>query len=148
MTEHLYRRQNRVSVRRARPDDAVWALSIRNQEHVRASSKNKDLIELDTHRTWWSGAVTSADKRVFVIVHDTNRIGVVWFQRQQKTRFGSTISIYLDKSAQGDGLGRAGIILACGSIPLTWFPVNAGILMDNEPSKRCFQAAGFWEVQQ
>lgn len=99
-----------ISIRKAQPEDVDRILVMRNQDHVRRSSFNSELIKSDVHRKWFASVLSNRDVFLYLLVENDNILGVFRYDMLSKEK--AEISFYLDQSATGRGLGAEGIRLS------------------------------------
>jgi UDP-2,4-diacetamido-2,4,6-trideoxy-beta-L-altropyranose hydrolase len=141
----LYLMRDQTGLRPARQDDARRALSWRNHPLTRQFSVENAELEWEDHRDWWESSL-AADHRNLLIAHCGGiDFGVLRFDRHGDR---ATVSIYLDPSLNGLGLGSA--VLRAGH---AWIGLNsaiktldARILRVNQQSQRSFAAAGYRQI--
>ncbi|MFA6062159.1 MAG: UDP-2,4-diacetamido-2,4,6-trideoxy-beta-L-altropyranose hydrolase [Gallionella sp.] len=135
-----------VSVRRALTNDAALVWPWRNSEATRRYFFDPSSVSLETHMRWWDQSLLDPLRVLLVGEVFGQAFGVIRFDFDKSER--ALISIYLNPSMTGEGLGRA--LLNAG---LYWLRVNytgielvaAEIIPENQPSLRLFKAAGFTE---
>jgi len=134
-----------VSLRSAQADDCAAIFAWRNDERTRRYFFDPSPLDFAAHSTWFAATLASADSRLLIGMNAGTSCGVIRFDRRgERTR----MSVYLDPSRHGEGLGAA--LIRAG---LAWlrqredFPrlVCAEILGDNAASLAAFAAAGFHE---
>jgi RimJ/RimL family protein N-acetyltransferase len=128
-----------VALRRATVLDAGRVLAWNNAADVRARSIDPRPIAADDHARWFAGRLGDPHGRFWIVLLDATPIGVVRIDREREPSLGR-ISIVLDPSVRGRGLGRRVIGLACAA---DGGPIVAEILADNLVSRTAFEAAGF-----
>jgi RimJ/RimL family protein N-acetyltransferase len=117
--------------------EAIWRWN--NDATVRQMSLDPRAIPRDVHDVWMTDHLGDRDHRMWIVELSGEPIGVVRIARTGGAGPG-TISIALDRTARGLGLGRATIKLACAR---DGGPIVAEILSENRPSIACFEACGF-----
>lgn len=126
-------------------DDVVLTHAWRNHEHTRSVSRASDPIELDAHRDWMAKALTDPRRHLWIACVGRVDVGVVRFDDDPTGRE-CEVSLYLDPSLQGLGLGSA-VLLAGESARTAVDPraqhFVATVLPQNRASRRMFQRAGY-----
>lgn len=129
-----------VVLRRARLADCerVWGFNF--APDVRAVSGSAEPVSPATHAAWFTQRLAEIDAPMWIIESEGEAVGVVRIDRVVgPTRFGR-ISIALDRSARGRGIGQAAITEATRA----WAgPTLAEIHPDNTASRTAFEACGF-----
>jgi L-amino acid N-acyltransferase YncA len=131
----------RVTLRAALPSDceSVWRWNF--AADVRARSKRAQTVAFADHERWFAGRIVDEREPIWVIEEDGVAVGVV---RLDVAATGFTrISIALEASARGRGIGKAAVVAACRARHV---PMLAEIFADNLASRGCFEACGFRSV--
>jgi L-amino acid N-acyltransferase YncA len=115
----------------AEDSEAMW--KIRNQKDVRAVSNNPEPIPWEQHREWFTRYRTKPENNAFVIVYNNTVVGYCRIDA-------GLVSIALDKSVRGKGLGKLLLTESVEKIP---GPIKAYIRCGNEASLSLFLKAGF-----
>jgi RimJ/RimL family protein N-acetyltransferase len=147
---------DQVALRRARPDDcaAIWRWNFAPE--VRAQSKRAEAVAFVEHERWFARRLADGDAPIWVIedaseaaIHEVSEaghqaVGVIRLDLPAPgVRGRARISIALDASARGRGIGRAAIAAACRA----WRrPIEAEVFTDNRASLACFAACGFRRI--
>ena len=156
-----------VALRRATAQDSSRILAWNGAPEVRARSRDPRPISPEDHARWFAARLADPSSSLWIALLDDCPVGVVRIDRDGpigrarrasvagrartsaagRARAASRadlvpgrISIVLDASVRGRGLGRKVIALACAA---DGGPVVAEILADNHASKAAFLAAGF-----
>lgn len=130
-----------VTLRRATALDGSRVLAWNGAADVRARSRDPRPIAPADHARWFAARLQDPRGRLWIALLDGCPVGVVRIDRaRDATATAGRISIVLDPSVRGRGLGRRVIALACAA---DGGPVVAEILVDNHASRACFEAAGF-----
>ncbi|MCR9160625.1 MAG: GNAT family N-acetyltransferase [Nannocystaceae bacterium] len=128
--------------------DATWAearqvWSWNNAPDVRRASLDSEPIALEDHERWYRAKLGDAAYHIWIARADGDDVGVV---RVEENRQGvGVVSIALDASARGRGLGRRALAGACRA----YFQRRPGGALEawihdaNEASLRCFERCGF-----
>lgn len=131
-----------IALRPAREDDAGWTHLLRNLPHIRDASLDQAVIPLADHLAWWSAALQSPTRHLYIIIYDADDIGVL---RMDRAGEAAQVSIYTRPEVAGRGVGRqaleAAARLACEDLGLQ--RLTATIRPENIASQRAFAAAGF-----
>lgn len=132
-----------LSVRLARPDDSLDLLHWRNDLHVRAMSRNSDVLEEAAHLAWYEKALRSVDTIVLIGEQESRKVGMVRFDRRDTALWET--SILLEAGCRGKGLSRV-----LFSKALAFFHernaqafILAAIKPENKASLRLFLSLGF-----
>jgi RimJ/RimL family protein N-acetyltransferase len=135
----------RVTLRRARLEDAALLRAIRNDPQVRSASWSPAAVEPDEHRAWLARTLADATRRLYVVVADGADAGQVRLDRRPDGT--AEISIDLLARSRGRGLGREAIALGrrAARDDLGVATVVATIRAENAASQAAFAAAGFAE---
>lgn len=100
---------------------------------VRAQSKSRETVSFADHTRWYSHRIKS-DSPIWIITENEVPVGVVRIDDNDR------ISIALDPSCRGRGIGKRAIFTAC---QLWLGPLLAEVLESNHTSRACFEACGF-----
>jgi L-amino acid N-acyltransferase YncA len=100
---------------------------------VRAKSKSQAPVSLADHTRWYTNRLAS-EAPMWIVTEEGVPLGVV------RVDDNGRISIALDPSARGRGIGRRAIFSAC---QLWLRPLLAEVLVSNVASRACFEACGF-----
>ena len=133
-----------VTLRHANGLDASRVLAWNGAPEVRARSMDPRPITTEAHARWFAARLRDPRGGLWIAQLDGCPIGVVRVDRDDHdVDSPGRISIVLDPSVRGRGLGRQVIALACAA---DGGPVVADILADNHASRTSFEAAGFVQV--
>lgn len=125
-------------VRQAGAHDALDVLAWRNDPHTRAMSREQGVLDRDQHVAWFSRAIRSPDRRIYIGESEGRSIGMVRFDRIED---GWEVSINIAPDSRSRGHGLAMLTNAISAFPHR--PVIAEILEGNDASVRLFQRCGF-----
>lgn len=135
---------DRLTIRRARFDDAAMIHTWRNDPTTRAMSINTSEIAYDDHVRWLAGILEAEKHLLFIAVVGSLPVGVVRFDLLDDGTW--EISLYMDPELHGLGLGRqmllAGEAAVAGLISEV-VNFSARIVPGNEVSTRMFVRAGY-----
>ena len=143
LTDRLHEFEPALSVRRATGEDSRMAWLWRNDYATRIASRTNAPLPWPDHQSWWSETLASLDRQVFITEADHIPVGIVRFDRQPDGSF--EVSINLDPSARGTGLGGRVLAEACGLFISERGNVRllATIHRSNAASRRIFEKVGF-----
>lgn len=143
VSTHLLGSTRAITLRRAGADDADMVFPWRNAASTRRYIHDPRPLELPAHRAWF--AARSADPDCDLLIASASEVpcGVLRFDISGAR---AEVSIYLDPSATGSGVGAA--VLHAGS---EWLArqrpnvslIEATVLTGNDASARAFAAAGY-----
>ena len=127
-----------LALRPAGPDDCarVWAWNFAPE--VRAASRDPRAVDLDEHARWYTRRLAAAGDPMWIVVAGDDDVGVVRLDRCGDEH--ARISIALDASARGRGLGRRAIAAVCAEVRR---PIVAEVVAGNRASRAAFEACGF-----
>lgn len=131
-----------VVLRPAVDHDRDRVLAWNGDPAVRARSLDPRPIDAASHARWFAARLADPLATLAIAEHDGAPVGLVRIERAAAGAPGR-ISIVIDPSARGAGLGQAAIAAACAA---DGGSIVAEILDDNHPSRACFAAAGFAPV--
>lgn len=137
------------SFRDAQYDDAELLWQWRNDPEVRSVSFSQDVIPLESHRNWLAKQLDDADTKIWIAQDQNFRpLGQIRFDRHDDGQTG-VISIILDQSLRGRGLGQHLITEACQAFFETTpcREIIARIKPGNAASERAFRRAGFVAIE-
>lgn len=132
-----------VRVRRARADDADRVFAWRNAVETRRHSHDPRPLSLEKHLEWFRKTLAD-EKRVLLIGEgEKGPVGVLRYDLEPAT---ATVSVYLNPSYHGRGLGKT-LLLEGERWLQRWRPeilhLRAQVLLENLASRRAFAKAGF-----
>ena len=137
------------SFRDAQYEDAELLWQWRNDPEVRSVSFSQDVISLDSHRDWLAKRLDDSGTKIWIAQDQSHRpVGQIRFDSHVDGQI-SVISIILDQSVRGRGLGQHLIEKACRA----FFDSNssqeivAQIKPGNTASERAFRRAGFVAIE-
>lgn len=126
-----------LALRPAGPDDRDQVYACNAAADVRAWSRDPRPIVYADHCAWFTIRL-AARPPLWIVEVDHAPVGVVRIDAPGASP--ARISIALDATARGRGVGRRAIALACS----TWSaPLVAEIHPANTASQRCFESCGF-----
>ena len=138
-------RSSDVAIRAAAASDRRPAWLWRNDPATRAVSQIREPVPWPDHAAWWTRALASPDRCMFVAEAGGEAVAIVRFDRLATPDDGFEVSINLKPDARGGGLGGRVLKAACdhfvdrkGPVPLV-----ATIHCDNLASRRVFEQIGF-----
>jgi UDP-2,4-diacetamido-2,4,6-trideoxy-beta-L-altropyranose hydrolase len=132
-----------LQVRRAVLGDAEMMHAWRNDPATRAFSRAADPIDYDGHLQWLQTVLDDANRLLLIGQIGSRPVGVVRFDRHG---FDLEVSIYLDPSLQGLGLGGRLLLEAEAFATAQFGPEGsflATVLGHNPGSRRMFEAGGY-----
>lgn len=138
----------RLELRPSMKEDARMIFEWANQPATRRASFDAAPISWDNHVQWFETRLNDPHTLMFVVMQNGQAIGLIRFQQQANLKE-ATVSIQLDDSFQGSGLGPRIIQMGCSRCFLEWpvEQVRAEIRTDNVASLRAFVKAGFQDQQ-
>ncbi len=142
----LFMLSDRLSVRAARLDDCSRMMQWRNDCAVRSVSNNAAAITPEAHRRWFSASLEMPTRLLSLATSGRAAWASCASTRRRRTRLSAVVSIYLDPSLAGIGLGS--VLLREGERALrsAWPSVrriDADVLADNRRSRSMFHRAGY-----
>ena len=134
-----------VVLRPALRDDCDYVWRVNNAADVREQSVSRAPIPLGTHRRWYLTRMWAELPLLWIICADDIDVGVV---RGDVEGTRATISIALDATHRGRGIGRKAIGTATRMIfgQTMVHAVTATIRGENVASQHAFEAAGYRRV--
>lgn len=132
-----------VRLRRATRDDARSVWRWRNEPAARAASFSSDEVPWEVHKRWFAARVDSSATHIWIAAEPSGQeIGYVRFDLDGCE---AEVSVALDPSQRGRGLGRSVIRAACvrEMQECALRRVRARIKSGNEASLIAFRSAGF-----
>lgn len=135
----------RLKVQRAGPAECDLVLAWRNDPAVRALSRQSEPIKLEDHRHWYAASLNSPERLLLIGRIGSRAVGVIRFDALP-AQHAARVSIYLDPSVLGLGLGP--VLLDRGQVALraTWpatARIEADVVPSNAASRRMFLGAGY-----
>lgn len=133
-------------IRKAEKKDLTNTFKLSNQEDVRNNSFIKDTIDYEDHVKWFNNKL-SDKKSLFLVAEAKNEfLGQIRFDRDKNNDDIADISISIDKSIRGMGMGKIILDRAIKyllSTALNIIIINSYIKKDNIFSQNFFIKAGF-----
>ncbi|NVB81205.1 MAG: GNAT family N-acetyltransferase [Kofleriaceae bacterium] len=135
------KRGSGVTLRRAMLGECERVYAYNAAADVRALSGKPTPILLGDHEMWFARRIADVSSPFWIIEDDGVPVGSV--RIDARADMNARISIALDSSARGRGIGRRAIVLACAD----WRGiVVAEIHEGNAQSRACFTACGFVQM--
>jgi RimJ/RimL family protein N-acetyltransferase len=105
-------------------------------------SLNNDPVSMETHLSWLKRRLTDPDSRLWIVETGDGPAGSIRLDREAES---SWVSIALDSTRRGQGLGSAALELACRT---AWDQGLTRCLLarakaENRASLRLFERSGF-----
>lgn len=132
-----------VALRPAIAEDAEAVFTWRNDEEVRALSRDSEPVEWDDHLSWFSNCLVGANSEsVWIIEYENISIGsgrITKYEEDDRAE----ISIVLSEEYRGNGYGSEAlkqlvhIVRGMGRLPVAW------VRPSNARSLAAFKRAGF-----
>jgi len=119
----------------------VWEW--RYERESRAASSDTFAVSFADHERWYTSRLTDPETRIYIIVDpDQVAIGYIRFSLEGDN---AVVSIALDPSVRGHGVGTVAIVIGCDRVlaESTATRVTALVKADNKRSKMAFIKAGF-----
>ena len=132
-----------ITLRAALSDDARCVWEWRYEPESRAASSDTGAVSFADHKRWFTARLTDLQTRIYIILDsDQVAVGYVRFALEGDN---AVISIALDPSARGHGIGTAAIVIGCDRVlaESSVTRVTALIKADNGRSTLAFIKAGF-----
>jgi RimJ/RimL family protein N-acetyltransferase len=134
---------NAVLLREALPTDCRKVFEWRNALSVRAQSMDSNPISYRRHVQWFKAALQAPERALLIAEFAGVAVGVL---RYDLAGSSATVSLYLNESAQGQGLGVQMLSAGRAWLGQHWPEVQtleAVIKQDNAASIATFRTAGF-----
>ena len=135
-----------VQLRTVEKHDAQKIFEWRNQENVRNSSRDSEIISIEQHTEWFARVLADENKMLFIGSVDQQEIGVLRFDITGDV---AEISIYLAPEKHGKGYASA-LVNAGEDFLMNNRPdvegVTAEILPENLASIRLFESCGYEKI--
>ena len=128
-----------LRLREATLADADVIYRWNNDPAVRGLSLDRRPIAREDHDRWMAARLADPNTRMWIVEIFDEALGVVRIERAASSKTGR-VSIALDPSARGLGLGRAALVVACDA---DGGPLMAEVVAENRASRACFEACGF-----
>lgn len=125
------------------PSDEALVLSLRNQDFVRKSMRNSEIISPEAHHEWFTETLRSPEREFFMFIEHHEPAGVIgFFDIKNDT---ANWTLYLAHGNNPKGLGTVMCILALESFfekhPVS--RIETCVLLDNEKSLCLHKKLGF-----
>lgn len=131
-----------VALRPATAEDcrAVWLW--RNDDETRRASFDSSFIEYERHQRWFLDSLARPERKIYIVLEGGEPSGVV---RLDVTARQGTVSIFLDRRRQGQGIGPRALdaVAELAGRDLHLNRLRALIKPDNDASLAAFKRAGF-----
>ncbi|MBT2519677.1 bifunctional UDP-2,4-diacetamido-2,4,6-trideoxy-beta-L-altropyranose hydrolase/GNAT family N-acetyltransferase [Arthrobacter sp. ISL-28] len=138
--------RNRISIREARMSDASVLFDWRNDEQVRAVSRDNGTVSWDGHVAWLRSSLDNPQREVFVGHIGPELVGTVRYDQSKADPSSWEISIALNPAHRGRGLGTPLLAQAealLGQMLKAPFVSRAVVRADNYASNRLFDTNGY-----
>jgi RimJ/RimL family protein N-acetyltransferase len=121
--------------------DSFDILDWRNEPLSVAMSLSGAAVRPSDHEEWFSRALRDPDRRIVIASLETEKVGVVRFDRREDQ---AVVSVALNPATRGKGLARS-VLTGAEDMIQTWRPLTliAVILPENMASRRTFEGAGY-----
>lgn len=136
-----------MKIRKAKKEDLLFLLKLRNDPEVRAVSFNTNEIDIETHKKWFEKKLADKNCLMLIIEEKGVEIGQVRFDKDSAGE-DAEVNIALVKEFRGKGYGTRILQKTC-EYALKYFGVQkilAHIKSDNISSIKSFSKAGFQSV--
>ena len=130
----------KMTLRPANEGDVTLAFQWRNHASTRSVSRDSTEINWSDHLIWFSNALKSHSRNLFVGEIGDASIGFIRLDEVDDAMF--EVSLYLDPDLHGLGLGK-GLLLLVEAKAISRSIIDAEILDGNAASSRLFQSAGY-----
>lgn len=142
----LWLTRSRLTLRAAKPEDAVRVFPWRNAEVTRQYFRNPEPIDLDSHRQWWSDSLRSPARHLLMAAVGHQDVGVIRFDTDETD---AEVSLYVAPELTGLGLGVAmletGRQWVAENLPAVR-TLSANVSPKNRRSARAFGVAGYTRI--
>ena len=141
----LMQTSDSIELRKATFEDSQHLWLWRNDDETRRNSKSHAPVSWDDHSRWFEQALRNPDRLILMMTINQTPVGMVRFDRDTALPDTLVVSIAVDQSQRGAGLGRRMLPQACAK-GLAAFGANillAEIADFNRASQRIFEACGF-----
>ena len=133
-----------ITVREACEHDSENILKWRNHQIVRMNSFNHSEITAAEHDVWFSQALQSEKKIIYIGLFHEKEIGVVSFYLNNDDT--CDVNIYLNQVYSGNNYGGKMLLAGINRLIKTHYniaTIKAEIMPENIPSIRMFERQGF-----
>ncbi|MDB2689106.1 GNAT family N-acetyltransferase [Luminiphilus sp.] len=135
----------KLTIRKARPEDCEDILRWRNDPHSAAMFLDTREIPAAEHRDWYFNALSNSNICMYVAECCACAVGICRFEVDVDQSF-ATIAINLDPGSRGKGLGLDLLVQSCESFLTDYaVPLLAEVKQENVASVKLFLSAGFKE---
>lgn len=138
---------NNITIRLMNESDCKFLWSVRNSKNIRKLSFNKSFIPYTHHKKWFINTIKNKNIIIFIILKKNCRIGYVRYEID--TFKVAIVNIAVSSKMQGKHIGLGSLILTSRYLFDNNLAekINAFIKIDNIPSIKCFQNAGFGNMR-
>ena len=139
-----------LSIDLATPEHSKKIWEWRNDATTREMFLNSDVVSWESHKEWFSKAMKDSNKHFYIGKLGIDIVGVIRFDKLQNTEHVYTVSINIDPSKRGRGVGKQ--LLSKGIERFLHDVLDANniiaeIKKGNSASMRTFLSAGFQEEE-
>ena len=141
----LMQPQHMLELRKATSEDSQQLWLWRNDDETRRNSKRHAAVPWEDHSRWFEQVLQNPDRLILIATINQKPAGMVRFDRDTALPGTLVVSIAVDQSRRGAGLGRRMLAQACPK-GLAAFKANtllAEIADFNRASQRIFEACAF-----
>lgn len=138
--------QKNIKIRQVSKQDEKDVYDWRNHPKIRAASRNKNIIEWNSHQSWFQQVLASENVLMLIAELDKTPIGVVRYDIKGEQ---AEISIYLIQQNESSGLGYAVLESSeqwIASNQPTLKQLNANVQVSNRASHHLFEKA-FYQLE-
>jgi len=135
-----------VQLRPIRPGDSARLLAWRNAPHVAAYMYSDHEIGQAEHDGWFAGALSSPDRRYWIIARGGEDVGLVNLTRIDPVNRKCDWAYYLgETSTRGQGVGACVEYIVLEEVfgPMRLNKLNCEVFADNEAVWRLHESFGF-----
>ncbi len=137
-----------LKIRKAQAEDCEPIYNLRNDEEVLKYSFNTTLISYQDHSNWFSKALESDSRKIFVVTSDEIIHGVVRYDLDSDKSF-AEVSIFIDKNCWGKGIGTFALLegekLLLKDVS-TCKKIKAKVFHENTGSSKLFEKCDYKPV--
>jgi len=138
-----------ISLEIADKDDMQTILELRNQPSNFRYSSFK--VDSKTHNLWYLNRIKTIDSEpIWIIYMESKSIGYVRFDKLKKDGRVFIVSIAINETYQGLGIGKTALQISISKIRLSEknITLQAKIHVENKPSLSIFESVGFQKVSE
>lgn len=143
------RGSSQLTLRRANLLDCRNIYSWLINAETRLMARNEIIFSFESHQLWWAESLNNPDRDLFLLLHNSDRIGLIRFDFVQLRTY--EVSLLIDPTFRGMGYGSALLPLGISLFVNERSDASkliASVRKINVASIKCFLRSGFTYVNE